>query len=41
MTTPEQDLLYAFDGHDVDGVRAALAAGADVRPPIEGKLPIY
>ena len=41
MTTPEQDLLYAFDGHDVDGVRAALAAGADVRSPIEGKLPIY
>jgi Ankyrin repeat len=41
MNTPEQDLLYAFDGHDVDGVRAALTAGADGRSPIEGKLPIY
>lgn len=41
MTTPEQDLLYAFDGHDVDGVRAALVAGANVLSPVEGKLPIY
>ena len=40
MNTPEQDLLYSFDGHDVDGVRAALLAGADVRSPIEGKRPI-
>lgn len=40
MTTPEQDLLSAFDGHDVEGVRAALAAGADARAPIGGKPPI-
>lgn len=39
VTTPEQDLLYAFDGHDVDGVRAALMAGADVTSPVDGKLP--
>jgi hypothetical protein len=26
MSTPDQDLLYAFDGHDADSVRAALEA---------------
>jgi Ankyrin repeats (many copies) len=29
-----------LDGHDVDGVRAALMAGADVSSPIDGKRPI-
>jgi ankyrin repeat protein len=35
-----QRLLNAFDGHDVDEVRAALADGADPRVPANGKLPI-
>src|SRR5262245_52773472 len=35
-----QRLLDAFDGHDVDEVRAALADGADPRSPVNGKLPI-
>jgi ankyrin repeat protein len=40
MSTPEQDLLSAFDGHDVESIRAALDAGADPRSPIRGKLPV-
>ena len=31
MTPPLQRLLDAFDGHDVDEVRNAIADGADVR----------
>jgi hypothetical protein len=38
MPDPNADLLSAFDGHDVEGVRAALAAGANVLEPINGKL---
>lgn len=38
MSNPNEDLLAAFDGHRVDDVRAALAAGADPRAPIQGKL---
>jgi ankyrin repeat protein len=38
ISDPNADLLSAFDGHDGDGVRAALAAGANVREPIDGKL---
>ena len=41
MSNPDQDLLSAFDGHRVEGVRAALDAGADARSPINGKLPVY
>jgi hypothetical protein len=41
MSTPEENLLSAFDGHDLDGVRAALEAGADPCSPIRGKTPIY
>jgi ankyrin repeat protein len=41
MSTPEEDLLSAFDGHDVEAVRAALRAGADPCSPIRGKTPIY
>lgn len=41
LNTSEQALLDAFDGHDVDGVRAAIAHGADVCTPIDGKCPIY
>jgi hypothetical protein len=40
MSIPEEDLLSAFDGHDVEGVRAALQAGADPCSPIRGKVPI-
>jgi ankyrin repeat protein len=38
MSNPNADLLSAFDGHDVESVRAALVAGADVRSTIDGKL---
>ena len=41
MSTADQQLLSAFDGHDVESVRAALAAGADPVSPIRGKRPIY
>jgi hypothetical protein len=41
VTTPDQDLLYAFDGHDLEGIRSALGAGADPCSPVRGKLPIY
>src|SRR5262249_60450609 len=41
MSTAEQELLSAFDGHDVQGVRAALDAGADACSPIRGKLPVH
>jgi ankyrin repeat protein len=40
MSTPEQDLLSAFDGHDVECVRAALQAGVDPCSPIRGKPPV-
>jgi ankyrin repeat protein len=40
MSTAEQELLSAFDGHEVEGVRAALDAGADPCSPIRGKLPV-
>jgi ankyrin repeat protein len=40
VANPEEDLLSAFDGHDVAGVQAALRAGADACSPIRGKLPI-
>jgi hypothetical protein len=33
-----KDLLYAFDGHAVDDVKSALAAGADAGASIEGRL---
>jgi ankyrin repeat protein len=41
MATPEESLLYAFDGHETDDVRAALEAGADPCSPLRGKLPVY
>jgi hypothetical protein len=40
MSNPDQELLSAFDGHDVEAVRAALDAGADPCSPIRGKLPV-
>jgi hypothetical protein len=40
MSTAEEELLSAFDGHDVERVRAALEAGADPVSPIRGKLPV-
>ena len=41
MSDGNENLLSAFDGHDVDGIRAALDAGADATQPIRGKLPVY
>jgi hypothetical protein len=41
VSGPNQELLSAFDGHDVEGIRAALDAGADACSPIRGKLPVY
>src|SRR6516162_602005 len=40
MSTAEQELLSAFDGHDVESIRAALDAGADPCSPIQHKLPV-
>lgn len=40
MNTATEDLLYAFDGHDLEGVRAALRAGADACTPVRGKPPV-
>jgi hypothetical protein len=40
MTPAQLRLLDAFDGHDVDEVRAALADGADPRSPVRGKIPV-
>jgi ankyrin repeat protein len=37
----QEQLLSSFDGHDVDGVRDALEAGATANEPIRGKLPVY
>ena len=41
VTDANAQLLSAFDGHDVDGVREALKAGATANEPIRGKLPVY
>jgi hypothetical protein len=40
MPTPDEALLSAFDGHDVEGVRSALQSGADAVSPIRGKKPV-
>src|SRR5262250_365293 len=40
MSTADQELLSAFDGHEVESIRAALDAGADPCSPIRGKLPV-
>src|SRR5438128_2960892 len=40
MSTSDQELLSAFDGHEVESVRAALEVGADPCSPIRGKLPV-
>jgi ankyrin repeat protein len=41
LSSADQELLSAFDGHDVKGVRAALEAEANPCAPIRGKLPVY
>jgi ankyrin repeat protein len=41
MSDLNEQLLAAFDGHDIDAVRVALDAGADACSPVRGKLPIY
>jgi ankyrin repeat protein len=40
MSSVDEELLSAFDGHDVEGVRAALKRGANPCEPIRGKLPV-
>jgi Ankyrin repeats (many copies) len=40
MSSVDQALLSAFDGHDVEGVRVALEAGANPCEPIRGKAPV-
>jgi ankyrin repeat protein len=40
MTPALERLLAAFDGQEADEVRSALSDGADVRSPVNGKLPI-
>lgn len=40
MSTADQALLSAFDGHDTGAVRSALEAGANATQPIRGKLPV-
>jgi hypothetical protein len=40
MSGADQQLLSAFDGHDVESVRAAFAGGANPCEPICGKLPV-
>src|SRR5215470_11780030 len=40
MSNPNERLLAAFDGHDVEAIRAALDAGADALAPVRDKLPI-
>ncbi|HEX7679401.1 MAG TPA: ankyrin repeat domain-containing protein [Thermoanaerobaculia bacterium] len=37
MATAESDLLGAFEVHSVDGIRAILEAGFDIRSQINGK----
>jgi len=41
VSPADQELLSAFDGHEVENLRTALAAGADPCSPIRGKLPVY
>jgi ankyrin repeat protein len=40
MSSANQELLSAFDGHHVECVRAALEGGANPCEPIRGKLPV-
>jgi ankyrin repeat protein len=40
MSIHAQELLSAFDGHEIEAVRAALDGGADPCSMIRGKLPI-
>jgi Ankyrin repeat len=40
MSTQYQDLLIAFEVHSPEQIRAVIAAGFDVRSPVDGKTPI-
>lgn len=40
MSSPEVELLYAFEVHSVEKIRELLDAGVDARAPIKGKPPI-
>jgi hypothetical protein len=41
MSSAEQELLSAFNGHDVESVRDTLEGGANPCEPIPDKLPVY
>ncbi len=40
MADATAELLSSFDGHNVEGIRCALDAGADACSPVRGKLPV-
>lgn len=40
MNTAFSDLLFAFEIHSVDRIRAILDAGFDVKSPVDGKSPV-
>jgi len=40
MSTPEEEILIAFELHSVERIRAILDAGLDPRSPIRGKSPV-
>jgi hypothetical protein len=40
VNTPDVELIYAFETHAVEDIRAILDAGLDPRAPIQGKAPI-
>ena len=40
MQSLEDQLLAAFDGHDVAGLRTAIDRGADAASPVRGKAPV-
>jgi hypothetical protein len=40
MSTLDERLLFAFELHSVDGIRAVLDDGLDLRSPIRGRSPV-
>lgn len=40
MSAVDEELLSAFDGHEVEGVRDALERGANACAPVRGRCPV-
>lgn len=40
MSQAAENLLVAFELHDVERIRTALESGADLQAPLRGKLPL-